>query len=329
MNADAQVSVRPAKVVPRWRRLLPLLGMLLLGWVLSRLDLRGMGRALGSISLGALALSCGSFSLNFFLKAYRWHRLLLAQGIVLPGRVTLAAFLSGQFYGQVTLGRVGEFFRVEALLERGVSAGAALASSIFDRLLDLFMVLLAGGVLAALVLGNARIAMIAFALMAGGGLGFRLLLSSLGAEESPLAQRAIVAFAARPFLLRVVAFLRDIARGIAPMIRVAPLSEALLWTSSRGASTSTRCSCSRAGLGMIVSRVVLTATAAFAALSALLPVTVSGLGARELIYVSVLAKQGVPGEAAAVMSLLHLFVMSASATFFGLIGVVWRQRQRA
>jgi uncharacterized protein (TIRG00374 family) len=329
MNANAQVSVRPPKVVPRWRKLLPLVGMLLLGWVLSRLDLRGMGRALGSISLGVLALSCGSFSLNCFLKAYRWHRLLLAQGIVLPGRVTLAAFLSGQFYGQVTLGRVGEFFRVEALLERGVSAGAALASSIFDRLLDLFMVLLAGGVLAALVLGNARVAIIAFALMAAGGLGFRLLLSALGAEESPLAQRAIVAFAARPFLLRVVGFLRDIARGIAPMIRVAPLSEALLWTVISWGFYFNALFVLASGLGMVVSRVVLTATAAFAALSALLPITVSGLGARELIYVSVLAKQGVPGEAAAVMSLLHLFVMSASATFFGLIGVVWRQRQKA
>ncbi len=61
---------------------------------------------------------------------------------------------------------------------------------------------------------------------------------------------------------------------------------------------------------------------------ALLPVTVSGLGARELIYIKVLQSHAVPRESAVALSLLHLFVMSISATLFGFCGVVWRQRQR-
>jgi hypothetical protein len=60
-----------------------------------------------------------------------------------------------------------------------------------------------------------------------------------------------------------------------------------------------------------------------------LPVTVSGLGARELIYIRVLENHGVPNETAVVLSLLHLFVMSICATGFGFLGVVWRQRQRS
>src|ERR1700741_2724308 len=139
MDDDASARVRLA--VPRWRKLLPLLGLVLLGWVLSRLDLSGMGAALRQIAPSAVVIACALFAVNYFVKALRWQRLLAAQGIHLPGRVTFAAFMSGHFYAQVTLGRVGEFFRVEALLERGVSAGAALASSIFDRLLDLFVVL--------------------------------------------------------------------------------------------------------------------------------------------------------------------------------------------
>jgi len=58
---------------------------------------------------------------------------------------------------------------------------------------------------------------------------------------------------------------------------------------------------------------VLTATAAFAALSSLLPVTISGLGARELIYIEVLRNRGVASESAVALSLLHLGVMSATA----------------
>lgn len=75
-------------------------------------------------------------------------------------------------------------------------------------------------------------------------------------------------------------------------------------------------------------RVLLTATAAFAALSSLLPVTVSGLGARELIYIQVLSARGVSGEAAATLSLLHLALMTGMAIGLGLLGSVWRARQR-
>src|SRR5690349_19288798 len=102
----------PRKAVPLWRKLLPLIGLLLLGYVLSKLDLHGMKAAISRVSVLVLVLSGASFTFNALLKAARWHGLLRAQGIVVPPRITLAAFLSGQFYGQVTLGRVGEFFRV-------------------------------------------------------------------------------------------------------------------------------------------------------------------------------------------------------------------------
>ena len=226
-----QVPTKPIRrTVPRWRKLLPLLGFVLLGWVLSRLDLSGMGAALGRIAPSAVVIACALFAVNFFVKALRWQRLLQAQGIHVPGRVTFAAFMSGQFYAQVTLGRVGEFFRIEALLARGVSAGAALASSIFDRLLDLFMVLAVGGVLAALVIGDLRVAALSALLMIGVGGALRTLLKALGSERAPLAERALAALAARPSLARIVRGVRDLARGIDPMVRAAPLSEALVWT---------------------------------------------------------------------------------------------------
>jgi uncharacterized membrane protein YbhN (UPF0104 family) len=82
-------------------------------------------------------------------------------------------------------------------------------------------------------------------------------------------------------------------------------------------------------LAIQVSRVLLTATGAVAALSSLLPVTISGLGAREAIYIAVLSAHAVPGEKAVALSLLHLSVMTVTAIVLGLAGVVWRARQRA
>jgi len=308
---------------------MPLVGLGLLAWVLSRLDLRAMGAALGRVSLAALALSCASFSFNFFLKAYRWHRLLLAQGIVLPPAVSLAAYLSGQFYAQVTLGRVGEFFRIEALFERNVGAGAALASSIFDRLLDLFVVLLTGGVFAVFVLGGrVEIALLVLASVVAGALLLRALLFSLGSRSTGRVQRALSGLSHRPWLGRIAKLVRDLAEGMQPMMRIRPLTEALVWTFVPWVFYFNALFVLADALGLDVSRTLLTATAAVSALAALLPITISGLGARELIYITALGHHGVPGEPAAVLALLHLFVMSASAICFGLLGVGWRQRQR-
>jgi uncharacterized protein (TIRG00374 family) len=304
---------------------LPLLGLMLLGWVLSRLDRSALAGAFGQISAGALVLSCCWFGGNAWLKVLRWQRLLRSQSIVLPHRVALAAFLSSQFYAQVTVGRVGEFMRIEALLERGVRPGTALAACVFDRLLDVFVVLSLGVCLGALGLGDRRIALAAGACM--------ILLSMIGLWAISVLGRAQPARFLAPltrtrFGARVFSFVRELAQGILPMLRPRALAEATFWTLIAWCGYFAALFALADGLRIDVSRVLLTATAAFAALSSLLPITISGLGARELIYIEVLRSRGVPAESAAALSLLHLGVMSGMAIVLGFAGSVWRARQR-
>jgi glycosyltransferase 2 family protein len=292
-----------------------------------------MRSAISRVSGATLLLSASAFSANLFLKAFRWQRLLKAQRIELPARVSMAAFLSGQFYAQVTLGRVGEFFRVEALMERGVSAGTALASCVFDRLLDVFIVFGLGAVFATRVLADRQLAWVAlFALLAAAGVLAVLLRyavpAPLGAEPTRL-QSALTALEGRRFIGRLVHGFRELLQGMLPMLKPRVLAEALLWSAISWFGYFEALFQLADGLAIAVSRVLLTATAAFAALTALLPVTVSGLGARELIYIQVLETHGVPNETAVVLSLLHLFTMTVCATGFGFLGVVWRQRQRS
>jgi uncharacterized protein (TIRG00374 family) len=316
-----------------WRRLLPLLGLCLLAWVLSRLDMQALSSAFGRVSVATVALSCGWFTFNLWLKVWRWQRLLLAQGIELSHRVALAAFLSAQFYAQVTVGRVGEFVRIEALTERGISAGTALSSCIFDRLLDVFLVLFAGLVLGAWVLGNGRVALAAALVILMLALSAAAFLDMLGREPiaaQPMSrmERWLAWLQTRPLGARLLAVLHELARGMLPMLRPRPLVEAMLWTTIAWGGYFAALFTLADGLHLTVSRVLLTATASFAALSALLPVTISGLGARELIYIQVLRAHGVASESAVALSLLHLIVMSACAIVLGLLGVLWRQRQR-
>ncbi|HET6336161.1 MAG TPA: lysylphosphatidylglycerol synthase transmembrane domain-containing protein [Polyangiales bacterium] len=330
-DGPAPRAARPK--APLWRRALPLIGLAILVYILSRMDGAGMKNALSRVSVSTLALAAAAFSGNLFLKAFRWQRLLQAQQIELPGRVSMAAFLSGQFYAQVTLGRVGEFFRVEALIERGVSAGTALASCVFDRLLDVFIVFGLGAVFATRVLADRQLAWIALAALLAAAICLAMLLryavpAPLGAEPTRL-QSALTALEGRRFIGKLVYSVRELLQGMLPMLKPRVLAEALLWSAISWFGYFEALFQLADGLSIAVSRVLLTATAAFAALSALLPVTVSGLGARELIYIQVLENHGVANETAVVLSLLHLFIMSICATGFGFLGVIWRQRQRS
>jgi uncharacterized protein (TIRG00374 family) len=329
MDADLRSTRR---LQPRWRRWLPWIGLLVLAWILSRMDGAAMQHALRSVSAGALLTAAAAFSGNLFLKAWRWQRLLQAQSIELPARVSLAAFLSGQFYAQVTLGRLGEFFRIEALLERQVSAGNALASCVFDRLLDVFIVFGLGAVFATRVLADRALAWLALALLAAGAVALALLLRYAvplqpGAAGNALS-RWLDRLEGRRVMGRLVLSGRELLQGMLPMLRPRVLVEALFWSAISWFGYFEALFQLADGLALGVSRVLLTATAAFAALTALLPVTVSGLGARELIYIQVLERHGVANETAVVLSLLHLFTMSVCATGFGFLGVLWRQRQR-
>jgi uncharacterized protein (TIRG00374 family) len=328
-GSEPRVLLAADRKTPRWRKLLPFAGLVLLVWLLSRLSLAEMAAALERVTGVTLLLSIGAFTTNMLIKAWRWQRMLAVQGIALPPKVTLAAYLSGQFYGQVTLGRVGELFRVEALIERGVSTGTALASSILDRLLDLFLVLAAGAVLGAFVIGDAQVAAIALVLMILGGCAAWAVIEVAGSPTpSPRVTDFLHGLAARPLLDRIGKLVRELAAGMYPMTRPGPLLEALLWTVIAWGFYLAALFALADGLQIVISKIVLTATAAFAALSALLPVTISGLGAREMIYIAALKQRGIAEEPAAVLSLLHLFIMTLSSTLFGFAGVLWRGRQK-
>jgi uncharacterized protein (TIRG00374 family) len=314
---------------PAWRRYLPLLGLVLLGYLLSRYDLPKLWAALLRIDPWIVVEAVLLFSANMLLKSFRWQRMLTAQNLYLPAPVAVAAFLSSQFYGQVTLGRVGELYRAEALIERGVPLGTALSSSVYDRVLDLGVVLLLAALLGGFVVGDTRAALIAALGMLGlfGG-GVATLHARKLAALGPVAKL-------RGWLDRkrgtrgLLGMLGQLAAGFGPLLKPAFLLEAAAWTAA-GWVLYFACLWQLAdGLGVHASRTLLTAGACLGALSALLPVTVSGLGVRELILIHALALERVPGERAMVLSLLHLSVMTFSCVVFGLGGVVARQRQHA
>ena len=325
MNPD--LISQPATRWSRIRRYLPWLGIALLAWVISRQDLHALRAAVTRIQTSALLQAAGMFSLNMALKSLRWQRMLDVQRLRLPVPVAVAAFFTSQFYGQVTLGRIGELYKAEALTERGVPLGIALSSSLYDRLLDLAAVLLVAAVLATTVVGDARAGALAGACMALLMVGTLVLLRarSLGAL-GPVA-RLRARLDARRGTRGALGLLVQLIAGLGPLLRPRFMLEAAAWTIASWALYFASVWQVAQGLGIHASITSLTAGAALGALSALLPVTISGLGAREVIFMNVLAHEGVQPERAVVLSLLHLAMMTVCAIALGLLGLLARQRQ--
>jgi len=308
------------------RRALPLIGIALLAYVVSRLDAAAMRAAFNKASATDLLLACGVFGINLWLKAWRWQRMLYWQGIPLPARVALAAFFSGQFYGQVTVGRVGELMRAEALTATGVTTGRALSACLIDRVIDLSLVAGTATILSALLLADATGALVASVVLIGLTVAGLLVLQAVAQRHE---QQALGAFSRRPAIRRALDFLVELIRGARPLLRPAAFAESLMWTALAWTGYFATLWILADGIGATADRSLLTAASALAALSSLLPITVSGLGAREAIFAQVMHTQGVPNESAVVLALLNLAVMMLTTLVLGGGGLIARQRQLA
>ncbi len=75
------------------------------------------------------------------LRFLRWQALLAWAGHRLPFGLSLVCYLAG-FAFTATPGKVGELVRIRYLTRLGVPSGRVLAASVFERLCDLFAVLL-------------------------------------------------------------------------------------------------------------------------------------------------------------------------------------------
>jgi uncharacterized membrane protein YbhN (UPF0104 family) len=117
--------------------------------------------------------------------------------------------------------------------------------------------------------------------------------------------------------------------GSRALVRPLPLLEATLWSALAWSGYFATLWQISAGIHLGLSRTILTAAASLAALGSLLPITVSGLGVREVVFARVLSLEGATVERAVALSLTNFSVMVVSVLGLGLAGLLWRQRQTA
>lgn len=292
----------------RWTRLLfQTLGVALFAVILARVDLGEIGSAYRHIRpLPALAGVALLFALTL-LKAQRWRAIVRAQGPAVGLGRAFRIYAASLYLGVVTPGHVGDFAKTLYLANRGLPVGRALMSSVADRLLD---------VVALAVFGFASL------LLAPGIFENQLLVSSIVAVAAAIAVAGF--FLRRDILTRLVrgmvaAFPRGRLRegidravteglGDFAVVRGRVLAKVVGLTIAAWTAHYLFFVIFARALGLEAGTLFVVVCVSAAVFTSLVPVSISGLGTRDLVLILIFARAGLSREAAVTFSFSFILV---------------------
>lgn len=141
MTLDSLVdSLRSKKI----RIAFQLLGLMLFIVILIRVDLPEVLRFFTRLDLVDGLIILAILMTFTFVKGLRWRLLVRGQGLEISPFRAFSIYSAGLYLGIVTPGRVGDFIKSLYLINRGYPAGKSIFSSIVDRMLDLVFLVVIG-----------------------------------------------------------------------------------------------------------------------------------------------------------------------------------------
>lgn len=142
------------------------MGLIIFSIVLARIDLGGMSEVITSARPGLILAAVALTAPFFFVKSYRWQRILRQYEIDVSSRQALQMYCAGLFVGQATPGQLGELVRARFLWARGHDPIKATVSVVVDRALDLVALVLVAIPGFGLVFGTGATVVLLIALLA-------------------------------------------------------------------------------------------------------------------------------------------------------------------
>jgi hypothetical protein len=270
-----------------WARCWRLLGPLLLLVMLWRIGPEKCWSALRDADPFWFVGACGLSIPALAVKGLRWKEILAAIGFQLSFGESMGIYAAGSLAGAVTPGKLGDLAKAPLLAARGVPWSAGVAAALLDRVFDA-LVLFAIGLGSVLALpafpGRAAVAVaatVAIGLTVGAAIVFRGFFSKAFCSTGP-----------GWWLVMAATTLAALA-----------------------AYFGSAYFCSRA-IGLSLGVVDVAAGASVAAVLALLPITVAGIGTRDAAFVVIFASRGVDAEHAMALSSLILAWMLVNCVLF-------------
>ena len=274
--------------------------------VLAQLDRHDILPLAGAMLLNAL---------NYYFKVLRWDVLLAARGLHYSRLRAWTSFLSSGYVGLLTPGRVGDLLRIQYLRhDLGLPYADGLALLTVDRLCDLY-ILLAFAAIGIACFGAALTAKLHLALWLG-----------------------VAAIALTPLLLLLPGLLRRAAALLYPKLpgepdlahfdrflaglhhqRLQDLLRAGFWTVLAFAINYGQGYLLARALNLDLSLLDVIGLLAVSSLLGLLPISISGLGVRELVFALAFPLLGYSAEAGVLYGLGVFLVIYVAAVLMGLV----------
>ncbi|HUS69418.1 MAG TPA: lysylphosphatidylglycerol synthase transmembrane domain-containing protein [Anaerolineae bacterium] len=301
-------------------RFIRLAGPLLFLLILSRIDLGRTAEMLRTVRAQFLLAAAILYPLLILLKSWRWHLLLRQQGVSYSLVPAFAVYNSALAAGYVTPGRLGELVKALYLRkDKGIALGYAFSSVVMDRLLDLYVLLATAAAGATLFALPRSFVHLSLAVLAAAGLApLVVLIPSVSRRLTALVTKGASRLADARHKEELAQGLSGFQRGMEEMV-TARLLWALAWTVVAYALYYLQCYLIALALGLPVSCPYSAYSVSLASLVALLPVSISGLGVREAIFVALFRPMGLAPEMAVSYSLLILLVFNV---FGGALGAL-------
>ena len=256
------------------------------------------------------------------LRGGRWWVQLHGFGVKIGVRDATAMYAMGMTLAAVTPGRVGDFAKILSLREKGCPLALAVACNVFDRVLDVFFVLLAGyGAMwyfSQHFASQLRVVNVVAALVGVAGLLIilnRRVIKRVSLRLVPTRYRPAVRDSWRELVTGLV------GKGMGRIILL------LAWTGCAWMTYYVSIWLCSLALGLQIPFVYLSACAVLVSLSSFLPVTVAGAGTRDAIFVLLLGQLGLTNQQSLALSALVLVAFLANSGVFYVVSVLLGGRQ--
>ena len=294
-----------------------LVGLVILFFILSRLDFRALLIQFKHINLYLLFSAIVLNLPLLFIKSLRWKVFLDAQKLSISIKKAFSIYLSSLYIGFITPGRLGEIIKASYLKQNRVTSfSKGLSSAIMDRLLDLYLLILLGSFgVYYLVKGRG----VSLEFVFGLALVISLPIIILHPKFLNLFTRFIFGkLVPKKFRDKLNESIHEFSEGMKQIIQPILLSGICLTVFSYSLFFF-QCYCVARSMGLPIGYFELALIMSIVNLVTFIPISISGLGTREASMIFLFKTIGLSTEVAVSFSFLVFFTSFLCGGFMGFI----------
>ncbi len=292
-----------------------LIGLAILIYLVLTIDLHLYVSYFREIEVSGIIYASLLVLLIYFIKSFRWKILLQSQDIHYKYRDTFLSFTSSNFIAFITPGRLGEFAKVIYLRnDLGTALSRSISSVVTDRLFDVYILLFFGffGIIKTGI--GSTVVLFVFILVS---LLFPFLLFN-----KRILDKWVAILSHLPLLRKIVSgkdesvkqfkegFLQLLSVRLIPAAILSLISYLLLYLAAWFLTGSIHIQISLLNIILVVS---------VANILSFLPISISGLGTREAVFIFFLSRFGYSSEQALVFSTLFFVCFYIIGGMYGYI----------